>query len=90
VEDYAIHNPVASKTMEQTKLNLDRATIETLWSENEIHLGLDQSLVIAMEDEARWMIANNLTAEKQVPNFNNYIYEDALKAMKPEAVNIIR
>jgi NitT/TauT family transport system substrate-binding protein len=43
-----------------------------------------------MEDEARWMISNNLTQEKQVPDFLNYIYEDGLKAVKPEAVKIIR
>ena len=39
-----------------------------------------------MEDEARWMIKNNLTTEKQVPDFMNYIYADGLKAIKPEAV----
>jgi hypothetical protein len=43
-----------------------------------------------MEDEARWMIANNLTTEKQVPDFGDYIYESCLKAVKPEAVNLIR
>jgi NitT/TauT family transport system substrate-binding protein len=42
-----------------------------------------------MEDEVRWMIKNNLTNEKQVPDFVNYIYADGLKAVKPEAVNII-
>jgi len=41
-----------------------------------------------MEDEARWMIASNLTDEKQVPDFPDYIYESALKELKPEAVNI--
>jgi hypothetical protein len=43
-----------------------------------------------MEDEARWMIKNKLTSEKKVPDFINYIYVDRLKAVKPEAVNIIR
>ena len=43
-----------------------------------------------MEDEARWMTNDGLTTEKQVPNFLDYIYDDALKAVKPEAVNIIR
>ncbi|KCZ71448.1 hypothetical protein ANME2D_02178 [Candidatus Methanoperedens nitroreducens] len=38
----------------------------------------------------RWMIRNNLTSEKQMPNFFSYIYRDGLKAIKPEAVNIIR
>ena len=30
------------------------------------------------------------TTEKQVPNFTNFINENPLKAVKPEAVNIIR
>jgi hypothetical protein len=32
----------------------------------------------------------HLTTAKQVPNFDNYIYENALKAIKPEAVKIVR
>lgn len=36
------------------------------------------------------MINNNLTREKQVPDFLNYICVDGLKAVKREAVNIIR
>jgi hypothetical protein len=43
-----------------------------------------------MEDEARWMISNNLTAKKTVPNFLNNISTDGLKTVKPEAVKIIR
>lgn len=43
-----------------------------------------------MEDEARWMIGNNMAIEKHVPDFLNYIYEDGLKAVKPESVSIIR
>jgi len=42
-----------------------------------------------MEDEAR-MISNNLTDEKQVPNFLDFLREYTLKEIKPEAVNIIR
>jgi len=71
-------------------LKFDEAFTETIWSENQFSLSLDQSLVTAMEDEARWMIKNNLTKEKQVPDFLNYIYVDGLKAVKPEAVNIIQ
>jgi hypothetical protein len=43
-----------------------------------------------MEDEARWMIKSGLTTEKQVPDFLNFIYVDGLKAVKPEAANIVR
>jgi hypothetical protein len=43
-----------------------------------------------MEDEARWMMGNDLTAEKSVPNFKEYIYLDGLKAVKPDAVDIVK
>jgi ABC-type nitrate/sulfonate/bicarbonate transport system substrate-binding protein len=42
------------------------------------------------KEEAQWMIKNNLTTEKSIPDFVNYIYVDGLKAVKPEAVNIVR
>jgi NitT/TauT family transport system substrate-binding protein len=61
-----------------------------VWPQYTRSLSLDQPLITAMEDETRWMISNNLTTEKQVPDFLNYIYEDGLKAVKPEAVKIIR
>jgi NitT/TauT family transport system substrate-binding protein len=68
----------------------DDAFMDIFWSESPFSLSLDQSLITAMEDEARWMIKNNLTAETKVPNFLDYIDEDALEAVKPDAVNIIR
>ena len=43
---------------------------------------------VAME-VARCMISDNVIKEKHIPNFVNYIYVDGLKAIKPEAVNII-
>jgi len=89
-EDYLTRNPAQAKAIVQKRLNLDAGYMETVWSQNQFGLSLDQSLVAAMEDEARWMISSNLTTEKQIPNFNDDIYEDALKAVTPEVVNIIR
>jgi len=89
-EEYLIRHPAEAKAIVQKRLNLDAAYIETVWSQNQFSLSLDQSLIVTMEDEARWMIANKLTSEKEVPDFYDYIYLDSLKAVKPEAVNIIR
>jgi NitT/TauT family transport system substrate-binding protein len=88
--DYILNHPDETKTILKNRFAYTDEYLALVWHENNFSLSLDQSLIIAMEDEARWMIANNLTAEKQVPNFLNYIYEDALKQIKPEAVNIIR
>lgn len=89
-EAYLTSNPDAAKAIVRKRLNYDGTFTETIWSENQISLSLDQSLILAMEDESRWMIKNNLTTESLVPNFLDYIHEDYLKAVKPESVNVIR
>jgi NitT/TauT family transport system substrate-binding protein len=89
-EEYALRNPAEAKAIVQKQLNLDAAYMETIWSQNRFSLSLDQSLIAAMEDEARWMIENNFTTEMEVPDFLDYIYVDGLEEIKPDAVNIIR
>lgn len=89
-EEYALRHPAEAKAIAQKALNLGASYMETVWSQNQFSLTLDQSLITAMEDEARWMIKNNLTTEKAIPDFTNYIHLDGLKAVKPEAVKIIR
>jgi len=89
-EEYIVHNPSEAKACIQKQLDLDAAYMETVWSQNQFGLSLEQSLILAMEDEARWMIANNHTNEKQIPNFLDFVDESGLEVIKPEAVNIIR
>ncbi len=89
-EDYIVSHQDEAKAIVRKRMNFDDAYMEVIWPRYQFALSLDQSLITAMEDEARWMIKNNLTKEKKVPDFLNYIYLDALKAVKPEAVNIIR
>jgi NitT/TauT family transport system substrate-binding protein len=89
-ENFIIGNDEAAKAIVQKQVIYNDKEMQVFWSENQFPLSLDQSLITAMEDEARWMISSNLTTEKQVPNFSDYIYEDALKAVKPDAVNIIK
>ena len=89
-EDYVISHPAEAKAIVQKRLNYDNSYIASIWPEHKFSLSLDQSLILAMEDEARWMRDSNLTTEKNVPDFLDYIYEADLKSIKPEAVNIIR
>lgn len=88
-EEYVIHHPAEARAIIQKQINVDAAYMDTVWSQNQFSLSLDQSLILAMEDEARWMINNNLTAEKQVPDFLEYIYLDGLEVVKPDAVIIV-
>ena len=89
-EDYLTRHDAEAKAIVGKRMKFDEALMETVWQRYRFSLSLDQSLIAAMEDEARWMMKNGLTTEKQVPDFLNYVYVDALKALKPEAVNIVR
>jgi NitT/TauT family transport system substrate-binding protein len=89
-ENYVVSHPDEAKAIVQERLHYDHAYINTVWTEHQFSVSLEQGLIAAMEDEARWMINNNLTRERTIPDFTNYIYIDGLKAVKPEAVNIIR
>ncbi len=88
-EEFIIQHPENAKSIAKKKLSLSDDEVSKIWARNQFSLSLDQSLIAAMEDEARWIIRNELTSEKQVPDFLNYIYIDGLKAVKPEAVSII-
>ena len=41
-----------------------------------------------MGDEARWIIASNLTNATTVPDFRNFIYTKGLDDVNPGTVNI--
>jgi ABC-type nitrate/sulfonate/bicarbonate transport system substrate-binding protein len=89
-EEYASSHPAEAQAIVQRRLNLDAGYMDTVWQQNQFSLSLDQSLVLAMEDEGRWMIQNNLTTETTIPDFRNYVYTKGLEAVKPGSVNIIR
>jgi len=89
-EEYVHAHPLESRAIVQKWLGLDAGYMDTVWQQNQVSLTLDQSLVLAMEDEARWMIRNNLTDATEVPDFRNYLYTDGLDKVKPGSVKIIR
>lgn len=88
-EEFVNENPAQAKVIVKEQMNFTDAHMETVWSQNQFSLSLDQSLIGALEDESRWMISNNLTDKTAVPNFLDYIYLDGLISVKPESVNII-
>ncbi len=88
-EQYIIYHPAEAKIILQNRLNLTAAYVEEVWSQYRFSLSLDQSLILAMQDESRWLIQNNFTNATAVPNFLNCTYVNGLKSVEPESVNII-
>jgi ABC-type nitrate/sulfonate/bicarbonate transport system substrate-binding protein len=87
-EEYLVNHPAESKAIVQKKLNYSDDFTEAVWPDHQFSLSLDQSLLIAMNDEGRWAINNNMTKEKALPYFKDHIYTRGLEAVKPDAMNI--
>ncbi len=88
-EDYSVNHVATAQAIAQKRLNITSSVMAEKWSSHQFSLSLDQSLILAMQDESRWMIQTNLTNATDIPNFLNYIYVNGLESVKPGSVNII-
>lgn len=82
-------NRAETLTIVERRLKLDRDILEATWDELHFALTLDQDILVSLEDEARWAMAKKLTDAGQIPNYLEFLYLDALEAVKPEAVTIV-
>jgi NitT/TauT family transport system substrate-binding protein len=88
-ETYLVNHVAEAESIVQKRVTTHAAETKAAWVSHQFSLSLDQSLILAMEDEVRWMISNHLTNQTEVPNFLTYLYLDGLMSVKPESVNII-
>jgi len=89
-EAYVAVNPEAARALMREKYSYDEGHMANVWPEHSFSVLLDQALVVAMEDQARWILSQDLAGERQMPDFMTNICEEALEAVKPEAVSLIR
>lgn len=88
-EQFAVNYPDKAKKIVQTRLHGEDAYIERIWPRLRLTLALDQGLIIAMEDESRWMIDSNLASNQKMPYYPDYVYWQSLKKVKPSSVTVI-
>ena len=88
-EEFMKENGAEAREFIRNKFDYESSYVDYIWPKNDFLVVLPQALIVAMEDQARWRIDNNLTEATVVPNYLDYIYMDALEEVKPEAVGII-
>jgi NitT/TauT family transport system substrate-binding protein len=89
-EEFVRKYPKHAQRMVSNKTGLKDSEIAGIWPDLRLEVSLEQSLIESLENEARWAIRNKLTDRKKVPNYLNFIYVDALEAVKPKGVTMIR
>jgi len=88
-ELFYINDPPRSIDIIIKKGELSKEYFNRMLPGIEYKLSLEKTLLIAMEDEARWHIEKQYTDIKEVPNYLDKIYFDALESVSPGAVGII-
>jgi len=72
------------------QLKLDVKTLESSgWKDFAFKVDLRQSLLVTLEDEARWAMARGYVDKGPVPNFLPHLYLDALLAVQPDRVTVV-
>ena len=89
-QHFLVRHPKKSETIVAKRLNYRDSYLSSVWHDHEFTLTLDFSLVAAMEDEARWVIANHLSRMAVVPDFMKFLDLSGLEAVRPDSVNTMR
>ncbi len=89
-EEFARQNPNEAQKSVADFSRMDIALVRDTWADTHFSVTLDQSLVLALEDESEWAIKNKLTDKTQIPNYLDFIYFEGLESVKPKAVGILR
>jgi NitT/TauT family transport system substrate-binding protein len=88
-ENFVVNNQEKAIAIVAKTLDYSSEYLATVWSDYQFSVSLDQAQLLAMQDEAQWLIKNSLTNATALPNFLNYVYLQGLESVKPNSVTII-
>ncbi|MBN2770072.1 MAG: ABC transporter substrate-binding protein [Spirochaetes bacterium] len=88
--DFVKLNPEEAKAILSKRLGISGQYLNSVWGKQNFDVRLDQSMLPVMEKEASWMIRNDMTSEKTIPDFLRMIYFEPMISVLPENISIIR
>lgn len=86
-EGHIKEHPEEARAITAGHILMDRSILDEIWNLYEFNTLLDQSLILNLEDQARWRMRQQNSTQK-TPNFMDFIYTDGLKAVRPDVVGI--
>lgn len=70
------------------QLKFSEEDIKSIMADQHNRVSLDQILILALEDEARWMLESGVVKGKSLPNYLDFIDPVILKQVNPAAVRL--
>lgn len=88
-EDFCAADPAAARALVARELSVPVAQIATLWPAIRVRLRLDQSLLVLLEDQARWYMSAGLAPQQRLPNYLVMVDPGPLLDVAPTSVALI-
>ncbi len=89
-QHFAEDHPEKTSEIVQQLTGLSERYTNVMLQKFEFKVELPQSLLLAMEDESRWLIENAQFGAGMVPDYLDYVLPLFLERLEPEAVTIYR
>ena len=86
--EYINKNPEAVVPIIAKRLHATPGSLAPLWPEFQFRLSLNQSLLVSLEDQARWAIRDKLVEAAAVPNYLEVIQLGDLQELRADTVTI--
>lgn len=88
-QEYIRSNPIYAQELlaEKTRVPLD--VVESLWTEMDYELSLSERMLTLLEDQARWMIRNDV-ADTTIQSMEEFINFGPLEEVNPDGITVVR
>lgn len=85
--NFISEKPEKAQSILMERLNINAEFIRWVWNDYIFKLSLNQSLLVTLNNQAEWIIDNDLSNNKQKPDFKRLLDPGALISVKPSAVS---
>ena len=89
-ETFIYENPDASIEIASRWIDVSKDEMAQIWPTVSFRMGLNQELLLLLENEARWAMESEISTAGQVPYYLDFIDTAPLKKAKPRGVTVIK
>ncbi|WP_295640670.1 ABC transporter substrate-binding protein [uncultured Methylibium sp.] len=82
--------PARARALAADWLGTDTAMLDAIWVDYRFELTLDQSLLSALEAQARWARRQGLVDGARAPDYLDYVHPGPLRSLDPRAVTLVK
>ncbi len=88
-QEYIRNNPAYAQELLAEKTNVPLDVVKSLWTEMDYNLSLSERMLTLLEDQARWMIRNDV-ADTTIKSMEEFINFGPLEEVNPDGITVVR